>query len=262
MSNDTHSKASSKKSSDPSTHELQQIEEHSRGLLQTCLEFSLPLLLGVVVALVWKNLGAESYEDLVLGPLWGHGHHSNLHFIVNDVFMAFFFAIAAKEVTESALPGGVLNPPSKAINPLMATLGGVVGPIAVYFLCMSLFNAPEIFKGWGIPTATDIALAWLVARLTFGPRHPAVKYLLLLAVADDGIGLAIIAIFYPDPAHPVQLAYMLLVLAAVGIAFVFNKKQVHSFWWYLLVPGVLSWSGFFLAHLLKVWLLNSSTMIR
>lgn len=60
-------------------------------------------------------------------------------------------------------------------------------------------------NGWGIPTATDIALAWLVARIVFGASHPAVNFLLLLAVADDAIGLGIIAIFYPDLSFPSSL---------------------------------------------------------
>ena len=40
---------------------------------------------------------------------------------------------------------------------------------------------------WGIPTATDIALAWLVARAVFGKGHPAVAFLLLLAVAESEV---------------------------------------------------------------------------
>lgn len=62
--------------------------------------------------------------------------------------------------------------------------------------------------GWGVVTATDIVLAWLVGRLVFGDGHPAIDFLLLLAVADDAIGMAIIAIFYPDPEHPVRPAYL------------------------------------------------------
>ena len=55
------------------------------------------------------------------------------------MFMVFSFAIAAKEIPESVLPGGALNPPAKAMNPLFATLGGVVGPIAVFFAGLWLF---------------------------------------------------------------------------------------------------------------------------
>ena len=38
-------------------------------------------------------------------------------------------------------------------------------------------------------TATDIPIAWMVARVVFGDGHPAIDYLLLLAVADDALGL-------------------------------------------------------------------------
>ena len=77
-----------------------------------------------------------------------------MHFLVNDIFMCFFFGLAIKEVTEALLstaaessrrflvfgalpceallPGGSLSPIRRATNPLMATLGGVVGPVAAY----------------------------------------------------------------------------------------------------------------------------------
>ena len=42
---------------------------------------------------------------------------------------------------------------------------------------------------WGVVTATDIPIAWMVARVVFGDGHPAIDYLLLLAVADDALGL-------------------------------------------------------------------------
>lgn len=212
-------------------------------------EFSIPLIAGVVSALVLANVAPHFYHVLVHGSPFGAESHLNLHFVMNDLFMAMFFGLAAKEITEACLPGGALNPPRKAINPLLGTVGGVLGPVAVYFVWVAFTGDASIAGGWGIPTATDIALAWLVARMVFGASHPAVSFLLLLAVADDGIGLGIIAIFYPDPAHPVQPIFLLLVAAAAGLAFVLRKKNVQSFWPYLLVPGVLSWSGLFLAHL-------------
>ena len=32
-----------------------------------------------------------------------------------------------------------------------------------------------LHKGWGIVTATDIALAWMVAKKVFGKGHPAIE---------------------------------------------------------------------------------------
>ncbi len=202
------------------------------------------------------------------------GHHLTLHFIINDIFMLLFFGVAAKEITESVLPGGALNPPSKAVNPILGTLGGVIGPIAVYLVLATLLvksgtiftDAPAeafsrvgaaftpggvfapgdpaaVYRGWGVPTATDIALAWLVARLVFGASHPAVNFLLLLAIADDAIGLGIIAVFYPNPAHPPAPQFLALVALGMAAAWGMRKAKVTSWVPYILVGGLLSWLG-------------------
>ena len=56
----------------------------------------------------------------------------------------------------------------------------------------------RVADGWAIPCATDIAFSYLVARVIFGATHPAIPFLLLLAIADDALGLAILAVFYPS----------------------------------------------------------------
>ena len=178
----------------------------------------------------------------------GHGHGITFHFIVNDVLMALFFAIAGKEVFESLLPGGALSDFRKAATPLMATLGGIVGPTLVYLLVLlatGRFN--DLAKGWAVPCATDIAFSYLIGRLVFGAGHPAIAFLLLLAIADDAAGLIILALFYPK--EPVELQWLLLTVASVLIAFALRRMKVQSFWWYLLIPGVLCWVSFYLAHL-------------
>ncbi len=81
-----------------------------------------------------------------------------------------------------------------------------------------LWGEGSLSRGWGIPTATDIALAWLVARAVFGKGHPAINFLLLLAVADDAIGLGIIAVFYGDPSNPARPEWLGLVAAGMAIA--------------------------------------------
>ena len=217
-------------------------------IVQILQEFSIPLVAGVTVAIAWANIDAHSLHVLTHTSLPGFDH-LNLHFITNDILMAFFFGLAAKEITEACLPDGALSPISSAINPAIATLGGIAGPAGVYFLWVWWTGDTAIANGWAIPTATDIAVGWLVARLIFGARHPAVQFLVLLAVLDDGIGLAIIAIFYPDPAHPVEPAMLGLVGVAMAMAWGLRRMGVQSFWPYLLGPGVLSWSGLLLAHL-------------
>lgn len=218
-------------------------------VLRVLRQYSLPLLSGVLAAVVLANVDLGLYERILHASPFGEGHPLSLHFLVNDVFMAFFFGIAAKEITESGLPGGALNPLKKAVNPLLGTLGGVLGPILVYKAYVAITGASAIANGWGIPTATDIALAWLVARIAFGEGHPAVSFLLLLAVADDAIGLGIIAVFYPDPSHPVEPAWLGVVLGAMVVADQLRRRGVLSFWAYLLGPGVASWIGLYLGHL-------------
>ncbi len=209
-------------------------------------EFSVPLLAGVTTALVWANRAPDSYgrflHEHFLGPL-------SFHFLTNDIFMVFFFGIAAVEITQSFLPGGDLNPVKKAVNPLLATAGGVIGPAVVYLALNYFFGSAELHRGWGIPTATDIAFAWLVARMVFGSNHPAISFLLLLAVADDGIGLAIIAVFYPNPLLPVEPQWFFLTLTGMATAFFLRWRRVRSYWPYVLLGGSLSWLGLFKSHL-------------
>ncbi len=234
---------------------------HFINLLQ---EFSIPLLSGVVVAMLAANLVPEWYEHAIHWKPFGDvsilGHELSLHVLVNDFFMVVFFGIAAKEITESCLPGGTLNPVRKAINPLLATIGGVVGPVGVFFgglwllFATGVYQAPAddwyaLQRGWGVPTATDIALAWLVARAVFGRGHPAINFLLLLAVADDAIGLVIIAVFYGDPYHPAQPQFLALVVAGMAVAFGLRKLGVKSWIPYVAAGGPLAWSGLVLAHL-------------
>lgn len=209
-------------------------------------EFSIPLLAGVIVAIIWANLDPAGYHGFnathFLGSL-------SFHFVANELFMVMFFGIAAVEITQSFLPGGDLSPLTKAVNPLLGTLGGVLGPAAVYLGMNSLMGAPELRAGWGIPTATDIALAWLAARTVFGAAHPAVSYLLLLAVADDAIGLVIIAVFYPNPDLPLEPAWLLLTASGVLVALLLRRLHCRSYWPFLIFGGTLSWLGLYQAHL-------------
>ena len=208
-------------------------------------------------------MAEDSYHHFLHYPLLGDikilGYAVNFHFLVNDIFMVFFFGLATAEIAQAFLPKGPLNPISKAVNPLFATIGGVVGPVGVFFFLCAVFPISDLYtesitretvlNGWGIPTATDIALAWLVARMVFGAKHPAISYLLLLAIVDDAIGLGIIAVFYPDPNHPVEIQYLGLTILGMLIAFGLRKMKVGSISPYLIFGGGLSWLGLIMAHL-------------
>jgi NhaA family Na+:H+ antiporter len=130
----------------------------------------------------------------------------------------------------------------------MATVGGIMGPVAVYLGgAYATGTMADLGSGWAVPCATDIAFSYLVARMIFGGSHPAIAFLLLLAIADDAAGLVILAVFYPSA--PIEMEWLLLTAVALGIAWAFRRMQVQSHWWYLLIPGALCWLSFFEAHI-------------
>jgi NhaA family Na+:H+ antiporter len=90
------------------------------------------------------------------------------------------------------------------------------------------------------PCATDIAFSYLVARVILGPRHPGIPFLLLLAIADDALGLLILAAFYPTgPVRPLQFA--MLLAAAMLIASWLKRRGTRTFWPYVAGAGIVSW---------------------
>ena len=236
--------------------------------------YSLLLIGGAALALAWANVAPDSYHAFVDYPLAqnfliGQAEYEGgtlsrtltVHFLINDVLMALFFAIAAKEVWEAIiLEEGSLRG-RKAMTPLIATAGGMLGPILVYLgLAVFLGILPDVGRGWAIPTATDIAFSYLVGRVVFGAGHPAIRFLLLLAIADDAAGLVILAIFYPTGELAPQ--WLLLSLGAAITVFVLanwlprrldrgDQLRRHSTWvrqrlsfWPYLVAGLISWFAF------------------
>jgi NhaA family Na+:H+ antiporter len=203
-------------------------------MVRAFLDNSGLLVLGTALALFWANVARESYERVA---------HA-MEFVVNDIGMAFFFALAAKEVVEATAPGGALHSPRRSAVPLLAALGGMIGPALIYLALVFLVNEPGLLRGWAIPCATDIAFSYLVARLIFGPKHPGIPFLLLLAIADDALGLVILAVFYPTGAlRPIEFAVFLGV--ALAIAWVLRRRRTNNFWPYICGAGVVSWFAFY-----------------
>lgn len=227
-------------------------------VLDFFFENSVFLIVGTVAGLVWANADHASYEQILHAKIWanhwigtiqeGGGRVINPHFLINDVLMALFFAMAGREVWESMLPGGHLSNPRKAATPIVAAVGGMIGPAVIYIVgALMIVRFSELGRGWAVPCATDIAFSYLVARFIFGAKHPAVAFLLLLAIADDALGLLILAVFYPQ--EELRIIWLLLPLGAVAIGFFLRELRLHRFWWYLVIPGTISWFGFALAGL-------------
>ena len=202
---------------------------------QFIFDNSLLLLVGTAAAVVWANLDIASYEHIA----------HPLHFAVNDIGMVFFFALAAKEVFEATLPGGPLASPRRALSPLAAAVGGMAAPAVIYAVLASTLGPAELVRGWAIPCATDIAFSAMIVRIIFPAAHPAIPFLLLLAIADDALGLIILAVFYPS--GPLSLPVLgVLMAAAVLVAMWLRRRQTLSFWPYVIGPGALSWTALYL----------------
>ena len=192
------------------------------------------LIAGAVTALIWANAAPESYTPVA----------ALLHFLVNDIAMVFFFALATKEVVEATAPGGALHSPRRASVPMLAAVGGMAAPAAIYVALAMAVDTPELLRGWAIPCATDIAFSYLVARFVLGPRHPGIPFLLLLAIADDALGLIVLAVFYPTGAlRPTE--FVVLLGVALTLAWWFRRARTMNFWPYILGAGVISWVAFY-----------------
>lgn len=198
------------------------------------------MLLAAVVALIVANTGA--YEAFLgfwhteVGVFFGDEFAGmSLGHIINDVFMAIFFLLVGLEVKYELTVGELTNI-RQALLPIMAALGGVIAPIAIYLL----FNAsnPEAAHGWGVPTATDIAFALGILAL-LGNRVPSgVRvFLSTLAVADDIIAILVIAIFY---GHSPSVFWLAMAGAVLVVLILMNRGHIYSLVPYLLM-GALLW---------------------
>jgi Na+:H+ antiporter, NhaA family len=210
------------------------VKPERRRVSGLILDYLLALPLGCAAALAWANTLPESYYRFANATA----------FVVNDVGMAFFFALITKEVVEATLPGGDLHPWRRAALPIVAAAGSVIVSIAIYLAVTEYFGEHMLGAGWVAACAIDIPGTYVIARIIFG-RHPAVPFLLLLAISADAIGLAAVALVHPvGDANPV--IGLVLMAAAVSGAAVLRHRRTKSFWPYLLGPGVVSWWALFL----------------
>ncbi|HEY0919981.1 Na+/H+ antiporter NhaA [Devosia sp.] len=154
---------------------------------------------------------------------------------INDALMAVFFVLVGLEIKREMLDGQLATWPRRLL-PGIAAAGGMAVPALIY----TAFNSgdPEAIRGWGIPTATDIAFALGVLSLV-GSRVPASLkiFLAALAIIDDLGAVLIIALFYNTGLSLPDLAMAAAVLALLVIL---NRSGVIRLLPYL-VLGVVLW---------------------
>lgn len=135
---------------------------------------------------------------------------------VNEGLMALFFFVVALEVKRE-VTDGELRDPRRAALPIVAAIGGMVTPAAIYALVTT--GHGEAARGWGIPMATDIAFALGVIALVARNAPPALRtFLLTLAIVDDIGAIVVIALFYSEGADLRWLAVAAVALVAVRLA--------------------------------------------
>jgi len=194
------------------------------------------------VLLMGSTALALAVANTFLGPAYEEALHArvaglDLRDWINDGLMTFFFLLVGLEIKREMVEGQLDTWPRRAL-PLVAAFGGMFVP-AVIFMAVN-FPHPENWRGWAVPTATDIAFALGVLALV-GSRVPgSLKvFLTSLAIIDDLGAILIIAIFYAS-----NLSIAALAVAAVFAAALYwlNRRGETRLLPYILL-GVLLWTA-------------------
>lgn len=226
--------------------------------------FGLALLSGAAVATLWVNLAPESYYDFIEWRLsdlplprwmWRMPVSLTPFLIVTDILMAAFFFFIGKELWEALiLERGALSG-RRALLPFGLTLGGMLGAAAAWLVLQALIEtAAEAVPGggWTVPLGTDTVLAYLVGRRLFGPGHPALHLLLLLAIATDILALLVLGLSNPNLS--IRLLWLALPLAASLTVWQLRgrrpapgaterERRAGLALWPYILAGALSWFG-------------------
>ena len=155
--------------------------------------------------------------------------------VINYFLMSIFFFVVGLEIKRE-MTSGHLASLKKAMLPLVAALGGMAVPALIY-LAIAGGVAPE---GWGVPVATDIALA--VGLLTMlGPSVAASlrSFLLALAVIDDIGAILVIAFVYSTG---IKISWLAAGVLSVLFIAALQKVKVTSIFVYALFAFALWFS--------------------
>jgi len=162
---------------------------------------SIILILATIAALICANTAlAVLYTELldvrVEFRVGGFALAKPLLLWINDGLMAAFFFLVGLEIKNELMEGS-LTTHDRAMLPLVAAIGGMAVPAAIYVFIA--WDDPAAIRGWAIPAATDIAFAIGILGLLGRRVPPTLKaFLLALAVLDDLGAIIIIALFYMD----------------------------------------------------------------
>jgi len=198
------------------------------------------LLTAAVVALVWVNVDASSYNSVWSTTLSIRVSDASvaldLRNWVNSGLMTFFFFVVGLEARRE-FDLGELRERRRVALPLLAGIGGMAVAVAIYLA----FNAGRpSAHGWGIAMSTDTAFALGMLALV-GPRFPdrLRAFMLTVVVVDDIVALVVIATVYSGSLRFVPLA---VALVLYGMIFVLHNVSLRIGLVYLVLGGA-AWVG-------------------
>jgi NhaA family Na+:H+ antiporter len=180
------------------------------------------ILLASALGLAVANspLSSSYFDALALHLDFGSGALSislTIQKVINYLLMTIFFFVVGLEIKRE-LTAGHLASIKKALLPFIAALGGMAIPALIYLA----FAGKTQAGGWGVPVATDIALAvGLLAMVGTGAPQSLRSFLLALAVIDDIGAILIIAFVYST-----GVAYSWLLASALVIGWILIMKRV------------------------------------
>jgi NhaA family Na+:H+ antiporter len=152
---------------------------------------------------------------------------------INYVLMTIFFFVVGLEIKRE-LTSGHLSSFKKAIMPFVAAIGGMALPAGIYLAIAGRVDA----NGWGVPVATDIALAVGLLALVGSSAVASLRsFLLALAVIDDIGAILIIALIYSTG---VNFSWIAAGAIAIATIHTFKKLGATSTFVYVLL-GVALW---------------------
>jgi Na+/H+ antiporter NhaA len=200
------------------------------------------LLVAAVAALAWANIDLSSYESVWRTKLsiqiGGSGISQDFRDWVNSGLMTFFFFVVGLEVRRE-FDVGELRERRRLALPVLAALGGMAVPIAVY---LAVNGGGHAAHGWGVAMSTDTAFALGMLALV-GPRFPdrLRGFMLTIIVVDDVVALLVIAVAYSGD---VALEPLLIAIGVFGLALIALAARVRQSLVYLLLATV-SWVALF-----------------
>jgi NhaA family Na+:H+ antiporter len=152
---------------------------------------------------------------------------------INYVLMTLFFFVVGLEIKRE-LTSGHLASLKRAVMPFIAAIGGMALPALIYLAIAGDVDA----NGWGVPVATDIALAvGLLAMVGPSVAQSLRSFLLALAVIDDIGAIAIIAFVYSTG---VDYSWALIGVFVILWIVLLKKLDSHTMYIYVIL-GIALW---------------------